>query len=140
MALQKTELHGVWQTAEITPVAPNADARAAQPGLYIFAGNHYSITVVLAEKPRTARVLAADAGIDELREMLRFGAQAGTYEVNGDELILHPSVALRPSAMVPGSEAIYSWSLEGDALSLRPVSNNHGSSIRNREIKLQRVA
>jgi hypothetical protein len=139
MQTQNMNLRGVWQVAEVTKRAPAGHKHPAQPGLYIFTGTHYSITVVQGDKPRSYTGLAADASADELREMLRFSAQAGTYEADGDKVILRPSVALRSKAMVPGSESIYSYSLSGDTLALSPRSNNTGIPIDNQELVLHRI-
>jgi hypothetical protein len=74
------------------------------------------MTSVLGATPRTAPAVEAKATVEELHELLRFAAQAGTYEIIGADMIIHPEIALRVAAMSAGPTSTYSYILEGDRL------------------------
>src|SRR5262245_53336557 len=96
-------LQGVWQTVEITiggqtprtikPVDPKVR-------VMIFTAKHYSRTEDQSDAPRTAIADVSKATADELRALWgTVVAEAGTYEVSGDTLTLHPTVSKSPAAM-----------------------------------------
>ena len=112
-------LQGVWRTVEV--VVPGAPARAC-PGeatLAIFHGRHYSRVEVHTEQPP---LLAdqASASADQLRAVWGpFVAQAGTFELSGNNTItMQASVAKNPAAMKPGV-GVFTYRREGDLLILR---------------------
>lgn len=112
-------VQGAWKVIEITTTGPGASTnRNPQPGLYLFTGKHYSLTRVDGDTPRTAVADEATATADQLRDELRFSAQAGTYEITGGDLVLRRIAALGVANMAPGNSATYSYKLEGSTLSL----------------------
>jgi hypothetical protein len=67
------------------------------------------------------------ATADELRAI--WGpllANAGTYEVSGDLITIHPLVAKIPVVMKPGANEVYRFRIEGKTLTLRQVRNARG--------------
>ena len=48
-------------------------------------------------------------------------ANAGTYEVSGDLITIHPLVAKIPVVMKPGANEVYRFRIEGKTLTLRQV-------------------
>jgi hypothetical protein len=132
----KANLQGVWQVVEITMTNPNRTVK--QPGLWIFSGNHYSLTVEIG--PRKPLADESKATAEELRELLRFAAQAGTYEIKGNDIVTHATVALRVAAMAPGNSLTSSYKLEGNRLSLTIKSTQSGPVLNPPTYKLNRIA
>ncbi len=139
MTTEQAKLQGVWQVVEMTTTGPNASTYRAQPGLYIFTANHYSITMVTGDAPRKDPADQAKATADELREVLRFAANAGTYEIKGGDLIRHSTVALGVWVMAPGATWISSYKLEGNTLWLTAKSNPRGPVANPTTTKLRRI-
>jgi hypothetical protein len=113
-------LVGVWKPVEIS-TEPNATAHAgdkagpAGPGLWLFTMHHYAVLDVHTTEPRlplpshpTAAELMATWG--------PFGANAGTYQVEGGTITMRPSVAKSPQVMEPGREVTLSYRIAGDTL------------------------
>ena len=70
------------------------------------------------------------ATADELRAI--WGpllANAGTYEVAGDLITIHPLVAKIPVVMKPGANEVYRFRFEGKTLTLRQVRNARGVAV-----------
>jgi len=70
------------------------------------------------------------ATADELRTI--WGpllANAGTYEVSGDLITIHPLVAKTPVVMKPGATEVYRFRIEGKTLTLRQVRNARGVTV-----------
>ena len=55
-----------------------------------------------------------------------FVAEAGTYEVSGGMLTVHPLASKSPAAMAAGAFIVYSYKLDGDTLSITQVRNQSG--------------
>ena len=112
-------LVGVWQL----DAGP-----AAQAGLYIFTPTHYSM--VLAATNRTDIADTSKATADELRAY--WGpllANAGTYDIAGDLLTIHPIAAKFPVVMKPGANEVYRFRVEGKTLTLQQVRNARGVAV-----------
>src|SRR5215472_5744896 len=100
-------LQGAWQTVKIViGGATPREIPVAQPSAYltIFTAKHYSRTEIQSDGPRPILADASKATADELRAV--WGpvvAEAGTYEVDGDTLTLHPQASKSPAAMAAGA-------------------------------------
>jgi hypothetical protein len=124
-------LHGTWQVVEVTMTAPQPQTVKPQPNLTIFCGNHYSRTEIHANEPRPALQDPAKATADELRAVWGpFVAEAGTFEVSGDQLTLRPSVAKNPAAMKAGTFSVLSFKLDGTVL-VATAQRNQDGPVRN---------
>src|SRR5262245_50601303 len=102
-AAPASALEGVWQVMEISgqPLA----------GLYIFAGSHYSMMEAATDR---TEIDDARATADELRAV--WGpmlGNAGTYEISGNQITIHPIVAKFPRVMKAGAYEVYSFQIEG---------------------------
>lgn len=123
-------LQGAWQATKImiggsTP----RTITVPQPGPYItlFTAKHYSRTEIQSESPRPLLPDASKATADELRAV--WGpvvAEAGTYEVSGDTLTLHPLASKSPAAMASGAFIVCSFKLEGTTLTIAQLRNQAG--------------
>jgi hypothetical protein len=141
---QGGSLQGVWQTVEVTiaGAAPRTIAipRPA-PWLTIITARHYSRTEVQAEGlPRPILADVAKATADELRAVWGpFVAEAGTYEVSGNIVTMHPMASKNPAAMAPGAFIVSSYKLDGDTLWLAQQRNQSGPYPSPVTFKLVRV-
>ncbi len=112
-------LTGAWQ------LDSEDSARAA---LYLFTPTRYSMVLATTDRPDIADTSKATA--DELRAM--WGpllANAGTYEVSGNLITIHPLVAKLPVVMKPGANEVYQFRIEGKTLTLRQVRNARGVAV-----------
>src|SRR5258708_25681305 len=112
-------LVGAWQ------LDPGQSGQAA---VYLFTPTHYSM--MLAATGRPDIVDTGKATADELRAV--WGpliANAGTYEVSGDLVTIHPLVAKIPVVMKPGATEVYRFRIEGKTLTLRQVRNARGVAV-----------
>ena len=121
-------LQGAWRAVEITVTGPNARIITnLQPNLTVVSAKHYARVEVQSEGPRAIVADVTKATADELRAVWGpFVAEAGTYELTGDTLTLHPIAAKNPAAMVAGAVIVYSCKLEGHTVTLAQQRNQNG--------------
>jgi hypothetical protein len=133
-------LQGVWRTVEV--VVPGAPARTYRPvsTLAIFHGRHYSRVEVHAEQPLTPLADPSSASADQLRAAWGpFVGEAGTFEVNGNEITMQATVSKNQSAMTKGAVSIYTFRRDGSTLTLTQVRTHAGPSPNPITVKLTRV-
>jgi len=132
---------GVWQTLEV--VVPAVPGRTFRPeaALAIFHGRHYSRVEVHADQPRPLLANPAAASADQLRAAWGpFVAEAGTFDVNGRDLItMRATVAKNPAAMRDGASSIYRYRREGDRLTLTEISTPAGPSAQPIVVTLRHI-
>jgi hypothetical protein len=110
---------GVWQFDS---------EQSGQTGLYLFTATHYSMLLAPIDRPDLADTSQATA--DELR--VQWGpmlANAGSYEISGDLITIHPIVAKIPVVMKPGANEVYQFRIEGKTLTLKQVRNARGVTV-----------
>jgi hypothetical protein len=134
-------LEGVWRTVEVVVPGPTAQTFRSAATLAIFHGKHYSRVEVHAEGARPALKDPATASADELRAVWGpFVAEAGTFEVTGDNIItMQAMVAKNPEAMTNGATSVYTYQRSGDTLTLTQTRTPSGPSAVPVTIKLVRV-
>jgi hypothetical protein len=126
---QKTPLDGVWRTVEVVVPGEHSQTFKPQSTLAIFHGRHYSRVEVHAEHPRTPLADPARASADELRAVWGpFVGEAGTFKVSGNEITMQATVAKNPAAMKDGAVSVYTYRIDGDALTLTQVRTHAGPS------------
>jgi len=139
----KNPLQGVWQTVEIAIGGPNprtitpADPRSF---LTIFTARHYSQTEVQSDGPRPVIPDTAKATADELRAV--WGpvvAEAGTYEISGDTITMHPAASKSPGAMAAGALIVSTFKIDGNTLWIAQQRNQAGPYAAPVTFKLTRV-
>jgi hypothetical protein len=128
-------IQGVWQWVEVNRRNPNPPKGALQqgihttlqPGLLIFTNSHYAIMYDTAAKPRPTTEFkdARNPTAEELESQWGpFTANAGTYELNGDQLTLHVVVAKVPANQASGDRPNrYTVSFDGEMLILNQTEN-----------------
>ena len=123
-------LQGAWQITEINITAPPARTiNFAEPraNLIVFTGRHYSRVEVQSEKPRPVLADASKATADELRATWGpFVAEAGTYEVTGSAVTMHPIASKNPAVMGPGIFITYTFNISGNTMTLTQNRNQAG--------------
>jgi len=145
IAAQSTRgsIQGVWRILEATITGPGARtiAFAERPNLTIFTAKHYSRVEVQADQPRPILADVAKASADELRAAWGpFVSEAGTYEVTpGNVITMRPIASKNPAVMGPGVFVTYSYTLEGDTLTLTQQRNQNGPFANPFTLKLTRV-
>jgi hypothetical protein len=112
-------IQGVWETEEIETIG-GQDAginSSPQPGLYIFTKQHYSIMFVGGTEPRPLFKTATPSEKEITGAYNALIANAGTYELEGSNIVMHPSVAKDPNLMSGGSIS-FMYQLADNSLSL----------------------
>jgi len=136
-------LPGVWQTVEIAIAGSNPRTiTIAEPRPYvtIITARYYSRTEVQSETPRPIIADIAKATADELRATWGpFVGEAGTYDVSGNVVTMHPMASKNPAAMASGAFIVYTYKLDGNALWLIQQRNQSGPYPNPAAFKLVRV-
>ncbi len=139
----RESVQGVWRVAEATITGPGARtiAFADRPNLTIITARHYSRVEVQADGPRPILADLAKATADELRAVWGpFVSEAGTYEVTPGSLVtMRPIASKNPAVMGPGVFITYTYTLNGDTLSLTQQRNQNGPFANPFTLKLVRV-
>jgi hypothetical protein len=130
---------GVWRVVEITTTGPNAKKNTSpQPSVVIYTARYYSVNVVTADAPRPVVSEPTDKQIAEFYH--NFLGNAGTYEINGNELTYRRIVAKSPSAMKAGNFSTYTFRIEGkDTLWVTAKSDEDGPVQNPETVKLTRI-
>ena len=129
---KSTPLTGAWQVTKVQMTGPNAQTITnPQPGLYLFTGKYFSITMVMGDHPRPIHPTLPEVPKATAQEILAvygpYVANTGTYEVNGGALIMHPLVSKNPELM--GGSVTYSFEIQGNSLTLKMVKMSMGASV-----------
>lgn len=125
-----TSLQGAWQTVKISIGGANPrEIAVVQPTAYltIFTAKHYSRTEIQTDAPRPLLPDASKATADELRTV--WGpvvAEAGSYDVSGNTLTLHPQASKSPAAMAPGAFIVCTFKVDGATLTIAQQRNQAG--------------
>jgi len=126
----RASIQGVWRIVEASITGPGARTIpfAERPNLTIITARHYSRVEVQADRPRPVVADVAKASADELRAAWGpFVSEAGTYEVtSGNVITMRPIASKNPAVMGPGVFITYSYTLDGDTLSLTQQRNQNG--------------
>jgi hypothetical protein len=110
-------LEGVWTVVAVDPAGADP-IDPAQPGLYIFAGDHYSAVYAPGPEPRiksqTSFLPTAEEILAQYQSII---VNSGSYEVDGDSFTLRPMIAKSPGFV--GGYLTGTFVLLGDTLTLR---------------------
>ena len=147
-AQTKTPVEGVWKISERIMPGTNPQAKgvtttnSSPPSLIIFTRGYYSQVYLGSAESRAAVERARDPqNLTDAEKIARYEAwrplfaNAGTYEIKGSALILHPIVAKNPNQM-NGRWPTVEFKLEGpNTLWLIPTAE----AATDPRIKLTRV-
>src|SRR5262245_41567897 len=139
----RDSIQGVWRIVEATIPGPagRTIAFGDRPNLTIITAKHYSRVEVQADGPRPIVADVARATADELRAV--WGpvvAETGTYELGPGGLItMRPTASKNPAVMGPSIFITYSYTLDGNTLSLTQQRNQNGPFPNPFSLRLVRV-
>ena len=129
-AQARTPLQGVWQVTEFNITGPTPRTIALpepRANLVIFTARHYSRVEVQTEAKRPVLADASKATADELRATWGpFVGEAGTYEVAGNIVTMRPIASKNPAIMGPGVFLSYTFTINGNTLTLTQDRNQTG--------------
>jgi hypothetical protein len=112
----KKSLEGVWKIVESVVTGADSSRNSnPQPSLIIFGQTHYSAVGVPGDKPRKLFKGINPTDEEKLSAFDPFIANAGTYEVAGSALTVHPVVAKNPNFMA-GGYLKYQFRVDGNTL------------------------
>ena len=136
-------IQGVWQAVEVTipgPTTRTITIPEPRPNLTVVTARYYSRVQVEAEGPRPVIADVARATADELRAAWGpFAAEAGTYDVTGNLITMHPIAAKNAAVMTPGAFTTWSFRLEGSTLWVTAERNQNGPIANPVTVKSVRV-
>ncbi len=118
-AIRSKGVIGVWRVKEIGRQKVERLAKDKPfPSLFIFTRHHYSMMWVLgADEPFTERWNPSDE--EKIKCFDSMVVNAGTYEIDGNTLTVHPTVARIHDFM--GGKLICDFHVENDILRLKFV-------------------
>ena len=140
-AQSKPSIQGVWRVVE-TSGGQAGGTKNPQPGLIVFTGKHYAIVRDTALERRPAVKDPANATAAEALATYRaFQAQAGTYEVTANTVVLRSMVAKNPPADGKyGNTSTHAMKLDGNSLTLTQESTSaRGKTPNPQTIRLMRL-
>lgn len=135
-------LEGVWAVQEVSYPTPPTNNPINNPTGFVFFSGQYFSSIILrnSDRPGFAQGGAATATADQLRAVWGpLQATAGTFEVAGSTLTMRPTVSRNPVLMGSGSVLEYSFTLDGDTLTLTTVRVNDRTTGSLRTEQLMRV-
>lgn len=137
----QSSLQGVWRMTEVALSAPEARTISnPQPNLLIVTARHYSRTELHTDAPRPLLENNSTASAEQLRAVWGpFIAEAGTYEISGATLTLHPEVAKNPAAMGAGAYTSNTFRVVADTLWVTSVRDQKGPVAQPVQVRFVRV-
>ena len=123
----KSPVIGVWRVSELTITGPNARTNTSpQPSLFIFTPRYYSIEEVTSDAPRPELPQQGATDKERADAFGPFTANAGTYDIKGNELMATIVTAKNPNAMRNTSQ-VFTFKMDGkNTLLLTQTSGLNG--------------
>ncbi len=111
------ELVGVWSLTAVDPGDGSPVIEPSQPGLYIFANEHYSAVFAPGVDPRIKAEVSFQPTQEEMVALYEtIIVNTGTYEINGNAVTFRPVIAKSPGFV--GGHQASTFRVEGDTLVL----------------------
>ena len=119
MTTEVSALDGAWKLVHVTTSEGEFDS--PQPSILLFTAGHYASVAVRGTEPRET---FPEEPTDEQRlaAWSRFFANAGTYEVTGNEIHTKVIVARNPNATAEQAEFSSTFEVDGDTM-VRTLEN-----------------
>ena len=120
-------VEGVWKSVHVTITNDEGtqDFENTQPNLLIFTGSHYATMFVVGREPR--ETLPEDPTDEQLlAAWRRVLANAGTYEVKGNEIHTKVIVAKDPNWTAEQAENTSTFEVDGDTM-VQTFTNDAGT-------------
>lgn len=111
------ELVGVWSLVAVDPGDGSPVIDPSQPGIYIFAEDHYSAVFTPGPEPRIKAAMSFQPTQDEMAvQYASIIVNAGTYQVSGSTVTFRPLIAKSPAFV--GGHQMSTFRVSGDTLEL----------------------
>ncbi len=122
MTTEDTAVEGVWKLVHVT--TSEGDFDSPQPSILLFTAGHYAAVSVRGSEPRET---FPEEPTDEQRlaAWSRFFANAGTYEVHGNEIQMKVIVHRNPNLTAEQAERSSTFEVDGDTM----VRTNAGGLV-----------
>jgi hypothetical protein len=119
LQLPASPVEGAWKRVSESYAAPDTSwtITHSQSSLYLFTKNQYSMMYVIGTRPRILFAGPDSSCTEKIALYDLFRASAGTYEVNGPLLVIHPVVARSPDYMAVKADTAW-YQVRGDTLFL----------------------
>jgi hypothetical protein len=133
---------GVWRVSAMTFVGPNErTVTKPQPGIVIITPHYYSRNLVTSDAPRAELPPPGKRTDKEIADAFGpFIANAGTYEIRGNELTTKRIAAKNPAEMRAGNFLTFTFRLEGrDTLWLTSKTDENGPVANPTAVTLTRL-
>jgi hypothetical protein len=133
-------LDGAWSIQQITNAKPVDNTMKKPVGLIVFSGKHYSMVYADAARPDFGQGGVAAATADQLRAIWGpVTANSGTFTVTGNTVRLVRVAAKQPNGMSSGNFLEFTFTRNGDSLSLTQVGGNNGPAANPQTLRLSRA-
>ena len=113
MTTEFSDVEGVWKLVHVTTAEQDYDN--PRPSILLFTAGHYAAVSVRGTEPRET---FPEEPTDEQRlaAWSRFFANAGTYEVSGNEIHTKVIVARNPNLTAEQAERSSTFEVDGDTM------------------------
>jgi hypothetical protein len=120
------KLEGAWKITEFSTSVSSTSkiTTTAQPGIFIFTKQHYSIMFLSIDKPRPEIPPKNPTDAQKVAAWEPLSANSGSYEIKGTTLTTHPMIAKNPAVMKSGAFVTYDFKIEGNTCLLTPKESN----------------
>ncbi len=128
---------GVWKAVHVTITNDEGtqENEITTPNLTILTATHFATVFLLGDEPRAE--LPEDPTDEQLLAAWRpLIANAGTYEVKGDEIHTKVIVAKSPNATAAQAEDSAPFEVDGDTM-VRTFTTDTGSTIRVKYVRVE---
>ena len=132
-----TAVEGVWKTVHVTLTNDEGTQEIDNPppNLSIYSGSHYAYVFVVGEEPRAT--LPEDPTDEQLLAAWRpFRANAGTYEVKGNEIHTKMIVAMNPNLTAEQAERTATFEVDGDTM-VQTFTTDTGTTVEVRSTRVE---
>lgn len=111
------DLVGVWSLVAVDPGDGAPRIEPSQPGLYVFADDHYSAVFAPGPDPRIKSEVSFQPTPEEMTAQYEtIIVNAGTYEISGSTVTFRPMIAKSPGFV--GGHQMSTFRVDGDTLVL----------------------
>jgi len=136
----ESPLKGAWRVVERISTGPNGTTTTPQVGLIIFTEKHYSVLAVDTDKTRPVIGDPSKATVDDFRAAWQgWGANSGTYEVNGQQFTKRALASKFPAQMRPEVFEVFDFKIDGNTLLLTLRATENGPSPGRGAVRLVRA-
>ena len=134
-----TAVEGVWKAVHVTITGDEGtqENEFTQPNLHIYTAKHYASMRIGGVDQEPREMLPEDPTDEQLLAAWRpLFANAGTYEVKGNEIHTKMIVAKSPNATAEQSENSTPFEVDGDTM-YRTFTNDAGTTFKVKYVRVE---